>query len=60
MNTPLSTLSFTRISNYGLGYNFDDIIDPRETRPRIIRALRAARARNAAPLGPKTRHGIMP
>lgn len=41
-------------------FNFDDLIDPRETRPLIIRALRAARAGNTAPLGPKTRHGIMP
>jgi acetyl-CoA carboxylase carboxyltransferase component len=41
-------------------FNFDDLIDPRDTRPLIIRALRAARAGNAAPLGPKTRHGIMP
>jgi acetyl-CoA carboxylase carboxyltransferase component len=41
-------------------FNFDDLIDPRETRPLIIRALRAARAGQTAPLGPKTRHGIMP
>lgn len=41
-------------------FNFDDIIDPRETRPLIIRALRAARAGNTVPRGPKTRHGIMP
>ncbi|MGE0681780.1 MAG: acyl-CoA carboxylase subunit beta [Candidatus Binatia bacterium] len=41
-------------------FNFDDLIDPRDTRPLIIRALRAARAGNTAPLGPKTRHGIMP
>lgn len=41
-------------------FNFDDLIDPRDTRPLIIRALRAARAGNKAPLGPKTRHGIMP
>jgi acetyl-CoA carboxylase carboxyltransferase component len=41
-------------------FNFDDLIDPRDTRPLIIRALRTARAGNTAPLGPKTRHGIMP
>ena len=41
-------------------FNFDDIVDPRETRPRIIRALHAARSHHAVPLGPKTRHGIMP
>lgn len=41
-------------------FNFDDLIDPRDTRPLIIRALRAARAGNTAPLGPKVRHGIMP
>jgi len=41
-------------------FNFDDLIDPRDTRPLIIRALRAARAGHTAPLEPKTRHGIMP
>ncbi len=41
-------------------FNFDDLVDPRDTRPLIIRALRAARAGNTAPLGPKTRHGVMP
>ena len=41
-------------------FNFDDLIDPRDTRPLIIRALRAARAGNTSPRGPKTRHGIMP
>jgi acetyl-CoA carboxylase carboxyltransferase component len=41
-------------------FNFDDLVDPRDTRPLIIRALRAARAGNKAPLGPKARHGIMP
>jgi acetyl-CoA carboxylase carboxyltransferase component len=41
-------------------FNFDDLIDPRDTRPLIIRALRSARSAQAAPLGPKTRHGIMP
>jgi acetyl-CoA carboxylase carboxyltransferase component len=42
-------------------FGFDDLIDPRDTRPLIIRALRAARAgRAATPLGPKLRHGITP
>jgi acetyl-CoA carboxylase carboxyltransferase component len=41
-------------------FNFDDLIDPRDTRPLIIRALRAAHGGKTAPLGPKTRHGIMP
>ena len=41
-------------------FNFDDLVDPRETRPLIIRALRTARAGNTASLGPKVRHGIMP
>lgn len=41
-------------------FNFDDLIDPRDTRPLIIRALHTARAGNTAPLGPKTRHGVMP
>jgi acetyl-CoA carboxylase carboxyltransferase component len=41
-------------------FNFDDLIDPRDTRPLILRALRAARAGQTAPLGPKQRHGIMP
>ena len=41
-------------------FNFDDLIDPRETRPLIIRALRSARAGETAPPGPKMRHGIMP
>ena len=41
-------------------FNFDDLVDPRDTRPLIIRALRVVRAGNTAPLGAKTRHGIMP
>jgi len=41
-------------------FNFDDLVDPRDTRPLIIRALRTVRAGNTAPLGPKVRHGIMP
>jgi len=41
-------------------FNFDDLVDPRDTRPLAIRALRTARAGNTASLGPKVRHGIMP
>jgi acetyl-CoA carboxylase carboxyltransferase component len=40
--------------------NFDDLIDPRDTRPRLIRALRAAVAGRTEPPAPRTRHGIMP
>ncbi|MBU2549343.1 MAG: hypothetical protein KKB20_13075 [Proteobacteria bacterium] len=38
----------------------DDIIDPRETRPVIIRHLEIARRRRTEALGPMTKHGIMP
>jgi acetyl-CoA carboxylase carboxyltransferase component len=41
-------------------FNFDDLVDPRDTRRLMVRALRAAWAGHTAPLGPKTRHGIMP
>lgn len=41
-------------------YRMDDIIDPRETRPRIIRHLEVARMRRKEPLGPAMKHGIMP
>jgi acetyl-CoA carboxylase carboxyltransferase component len=36
----------------------DDIIDPRETRPTIVRALRMARDKHVEK--PKKRHGVMP
>jgi acetyl-CoA carboxylase carboxyltransferase component len=36
----------------------DDIIDPRETRPTIVRALRMARTKHVEK--PKKRHGVMP
>jgi acetyl-CoA carboxylase carboxyltransferase component len=35
-------------------------IDPRDTRPRIVHALRRARARRAQSTGPWTYHGIVP
>ena len=36
----------------------DDVIDPRETRPTIIRALRMARNKQVEK--PRKRHGVMP
>jgi acetyl-CoA carboxylase carboxyltransferase component len=36
----------------------DDIIDPRETRPTIIRGLRMAQTKRVA--RPKKKHGVMP
>ena len=36
----------------------DDVIDPRETRPTIARALKMAR--NKQVQKPKKRHGVMP
>lgn len=41
-------------------FNFDDLIDPRDTRPRIAQALRRSRRRREIEAGPSTRHGIMP
>ena len=41
-------------------FNIDDVIDPRETRPRVIRAFRLARERRCAPPGPAMRWGVMP
>jgi acetyl-CoA carboxylase carboxyltransferase component len=40
--------------------NVDDVIDPRETRPRIIRALNLALNRRSASPSPAMRHGVMP
>lgn len=40
-------------------FNFDDLIDPRETRPRLIRALALAREAGPPP-APRLKHGIMP
>jgi acetyl-CoA carboxylase carboxyltransferase component len=36
----------------------DDVIDPRETRPTIVKALRMAR--NKRVTKPPKRHGVMP
>jgi len=41
-------------------FNVDDVIDPRETRPRIIRALDLALSRRSVPPSPVMRHGVMP
>ena len=40
--------------------NIDDVIDPRETRPRLIRALELALSRRSARPEPALRHGVMP
>ncbi|MFA5065432.1 MAG: carboxyl transferase domain-containing protein [Dehalococcoidia bacterium] len=41
-------------------FNVDDVIDPRETRPRIIRALELSLGRRTAPASPGMRWGVMP
>lgn len=41
-------------------FNIDDVIDPRDTRPRIIRALELALNRRSEPPKPSMRHGVMP
>ncbi|MBN1614269.1 MAG: hypothetical protein JW950_07365 [Deltaproteobacteria bacterium] len=41
-------------------FNIDDVIDPRETRPRLIRALEASLNRRSASPTPSLRHGVMP
>jgi acetyl-CoA carboxylase carboxyltransferase component len=41
-------------------FNVDDVIDPRETRPRIIRTLELALNHRSVPAQPTRRHGIMP
>jgi acetyl-CoA carboxylase carboxyltransferase component len=41
-------------------FNFDELIDPRETRPRIVRALRRARLRQGQTTGPWSHFGIFP
>ena len=41
-------------------FNVDDVIDPRETRPRIIRAVDLALSRRSVPPSPVMRHGVMP
>lgn len=41
-------------------FNVDDVIDPRETRPRIIDALELALEGRKKPATPLMRHGVMP
>jgi len=41
-------------------FNIDDVIDPRETRPRIVRALRLALSRQVIPPQPVPKYGVMP
>ena len=40
--------------------NIDDVIEPRETRPRLIQALQLSMARRAEAVSPTVRHGVMP
>lgn len=42
------------------GYRIDEILDPRETRPTVIRHLEVARQRRKEGLGPAWMHGIKP
>ena len=42
----------------GRTQEIDDVIDPRETRPTIVKALRMARNKHVTK--PAKRHGIMP
>ncbi len=41
-------------------FNIDDVIDPRDTRPRLIKALQLAANRRCQPPAPVMRHGVMP
>ena len=41
-------------------YNVDDVIDPRETRPRLIEALELALSRRVEAPKPTWRHGVLP
>jgi acetyl-CoA carboxylase carboxyltransferase component len=41
-------------------FRIDDVIDPRETRPLIIKVLEIGRRRRVGALGPRYKHGIMP
>jgi len=41
-------------------FRIDDVIDPRETRPLIIKTLELGRRRRVGTLGPRYKHGIMP
>ena len=41
-------------------FNVDDVIDPRETRPRLIEALELAMGRRVEAPSPVMRHGVLP
>ncbi len=41
-------------------FNVDDVIDPRETRPRLIEALELALSRRVESPAPVYRHGVLP
>jgi len=41
-------------------FNIDDVIDPRQTRPRLVHALELALGRRTQPPSPAMRHGVMP
>jgi hypothetical protein len=41
-------------------FGVEDLIDPRDTRPLLIRYLEAAIPRMAHDLGPKPRYGVRP
>ena len=41
-------------------FRIDDVIDPRETRPLVIKVLELGRRRRGGSLGPRYKHGIMP
>ncbi|MFH1136637.1 MAG: carboxyl transferase domain-containing protein [Pseudomonadota bacterium] len=51
---------FTGVYPAAASFNIDDVIDPRETRPRLIRALELSLNRRSARPGPAMRHGVMP
>ena len=51
---------FSGVYPAAAAFNIDDVIDPRETRPRLIQALELAVNRRSEPAGPAMRHGVMP
>ena len=59
---PLALSPFTPRDGAGASgaYRIDEILDPRKTRPTVIRHLEVARQRRKEPLGPALMHGIKP
>lgn len=51
---------FSGVYPAAAAFNVDDVIDPRETRPRLVRALELALNRRSARPEPTMRHGVMP